>query len=158
MNRKIRLDRVPALIEKGLEQDENQEKYRRNSDAFKNGEQHEDPTLDAKGRAQEILIQHAMVTGQKERARMLLSDFRRQLDQSRPSDTQGRLASRWRRDAFTYQMLATRAGIEVPLDPTLLTAPAEPERRPVAPFEAKDLSGKKWSAADLKGKVTYVSI
>ena len=158
VNRKIRLDRVPALIEKGLEQDENQEKYRRNSDAFKNGEQHEDPTLDAKGRAQEILIQHAMVTGQKERARMLLSDFRRQLDQSRPSDTQGRLASRWRRDAFAYQMLATRAGIEVPLDPALLTAPAEPERQPVAPFEAKDLSGKKWSVADLQGKVTYVSI
>src|SRR5579872_138817 len=34
VSHKIRLDRVPALVQHGLEQAENQEKYRRDSDAF----------------------------------------------------------------------------------------------------------------------------
>jgi hypothetical protein len=68
-------------------------------------------------RACEILIRHAIATQQKECTLALLSDFRRELDQSKPAETRGR-----------------------------------PE------FEAKDLSGKNWSSADLlrKGHVRAI--
>jgi hypothetical protein len=161
LSRKIRLERVPALVEKGLDQIEYQEKYIRDSDAPENMGRRagEDRTSDTNRRARDILILHAIATGQTERALVLLSDFRRQLDQSRPADTQGRLAAQWRQDQFDYELLARKAGIDAPLDLELLNAtPAEPERHPVAPFEAKDLSGKTWSLADLQGKVTYVAV
>jgi hypothetical protein len=158
--RKIRLDQVPGLIERGIQQSEDQTKYYRDGEALeKSGRTGEDSTSETKGRAREILIQHAIVTGQLERARAMLNDFRRELDLSKSLEPTSRLARQWRNDQITYEMLARRAGIDIPINLELLKPPqAEPERFPVAPFEAKDLSGKTWSLADLQGKVTYVGI
>src|SRR5260370_9710368 len=92
-------------------------------------------------------------------ARAMVTDFRRERDLSKYLETTSGLARQWRNDQITYEMLARRAGIDIPIDLERLNAPqAEPERSPVAPFEAKDLSGKTWSLADLQGKVTYVGI
>lgn len=94
-----------------------------------------------------------------ERARELLNDFRRELDQSKPLYAGSRLAAQWRADQVMYGMLARRAGIDVPLDTELLNpSPAVEERYPVGHFEAKDFSGKTWSLADLRGKVTYIIV
>ena len=156
---KIRLDRVPALVQQGVEQVAIQEKYRRDSDAFNKmprPKAGEDNITMTERRAREILIRHAIVSGQKERAIALLSDFRRELDQSKPADTTGRAGSAWRNNEMTYSMLARQAGLEVPMPDFSASKPEEPERYPVADFEAKDLSGKTWSRADLQGKVTYL--
>jgi hypothetical protein len=89
----------------------------------------------------------------------MLNDFRRELDLAKSLETTSGLARQWRNDQITYEMLARRAGIDIPINLELLNTPqAEPERFPVAQFEAKDLSGKTWSLADLQGKVTYVGI
>ena len=154
--RKIHLDLVPVLIEKGIQQSEDQTKYYRDGAALeKSTRAGEDSTSETKRRAREILIQHAIVTGQMERARVMLNDFRRELDLAKSLEP----TTQWRNDQFTYEMLARRAGIDIPIDLERLNAPqAEPERFPVAQFEAKDLSGKTWSLADLQGKVTYVGI
>ena len=160
VDHKIRLDRVPALVQQGLEQVENQEKYRRDSDAFdkmprpRNGD---DNISSTQRRAREILIRHAIVTQQRERALALLSDFRRELDQSKPSDTTGRAGSSWRSNQVIYSMLARQAGLDVSIE-ELSHNPEEPERYPVSDFEAKDLSGKTWRLADFQGKVTYVHL
>jgi len=161
INRKIRLDQVPALVERGLEEIENQRKYIRDSDAFDKAWRRAiaEDTSENKRHAQEILIGHAIASGQMERARVLLADLRHQLDESKPSNGAAGLAASWRHGEFTYRMLARKAGLDVPLDVELLTGrPPEEVRQPVAPFEAKDLSGKTWSLADLKGKVTYVHL
>ena len=117
VNRKIRLERIPVLVERGLEQLEYQEKHIRNSDAFPNreGGAIEDNNSDTKSRAREVLIRHAMVTGQMERTRALLNDLRHQLDQSRSSDSGGSVAAAWRRDQAIYDILSMQAGINVPL-------------------------------------------
>jgi hypothetical protein len=161
VNQKIRLDRVPALVQQGLEQEESQEKYYRESDefqhvqAFRNGNDNFSTT---RRRAREILIQHAIVTEQKERALTLLSEFRRDLERSKPAGTKGRAASAWRSDQITYSMLARQAGLDVAMADFSVSSPEEPERYPVADFEAKDLSGKMWSIVDLQGKFTFVHI
>ena len=156
---KVRLDRVPSLIQQGLEQVESQEKYRRDSDAFDNMPRSpgtDDNISFTRRRAREILIRHAIVTQKKERTLALLSDFRHELDQSKPADTTGRAARSWRSDQMSYSMLARQAGIDVPIDDLHTSHREEPERYPVPDFEAKDLSGKTWSIADLQGKITYV--
>jgi hypothetical protein len=159
VQKKVRLDRVPWLVQQGLEQAENQEKYLRDSEAFDNmprsaGE--DDNTSYTRRQAREILIRHAIITQQKERTLALLSDFRRELDQSKPTNATGRAASSWRSGQMTYSMLARQAGLDVPIDSLRNSHPEEPERYPVPEFEAKDLSGKSWSIADLQGKVTYI--
>ncbi len=89
----------------------------------------------------------------------MLNDFRRELDLAKSLEPNSRLAMQWRNDQMTYEMLARRAGIDIPIDLERLNAPqAEPERFPVAQFEAKDFSGKTWNLAALQGKVTYVGI
>jgi thiol-disulfide isomerase/thioredoxin len=94
-----------------------------------------------------------------ERARELLNDFRRELDQSKPLHAGSRLAEQWRSEQTIYGMLARKAGIDVPIDPELLhPGPPVDERYPVAHFETKDFSGKTWSLADLRGKVTYIIV
>jgi AhpC/TSA family len=159
LQNKVRLDRVPSLVQQGLEQIENQEKYRRDSDAFDNMPRSpgtDDNISFTRRRAREILIRHAIVTQQKDRTLALLSDFRRELDQSKPADTTGRARSAWLSDEMSYSMLARQAGLEIPTDGLRISHPEEPERYPIPEFEAKDLSGKTWSIADLQGKVTYV--
>jgi peroxiredoxin len=160
INRKIRLDQVPTLVEKGLEESENQRKYSRDSDAFDEAWRRavEEDILENKRHAQEILIGHAIAIGQTERARVLLDDLRHQLDESKLSGSAAGLAASRGHGEFTYRMLARKAGLDVPLDFELLTARPEEERHPVASFQAKDLSGKTWSLADLQGKVTYVHL
>jgi hypothetical protein len=62
---KVRLDRVPSLVQQGLEQVESQEKYRRDSDAFDNMPRSpgtDDNISFTRRRAREILIRHAIVT------------------------------------------------------------------------------------------------
>ena len=160
LEHKVRLDRVPTLVQQGLEQVENQEKYRRDSDAFDKmprARSVDDNISSTQRRASEILIRHAIVTQQKERALALLSDFRRELDQSKPADATGRAAASWRNNQISYLMLARQAGLDVSLE-DVSSKPEEPERYPVADFEAKDLSGKTWRLADLQGKVTYVHL
>ena len=145
------------MIEKGLEQLDNQEKYDRDSDAYERVPGRDD-TSEIKKRVRGILIEHAIVTGQMARARELLNDFRRELDQSKPLQAGGRLAEQWRREQMMYGMLARRTGIDVPLDTELLRPSPQVEEYPVAHFEAKDFSGKTWSLADLRGKVTYIIV
>lgn len=158
VSRKIHLEQVPSLLEKGIEQSENQEKYNRDSDAYERVPG-QDNTSEVRKRVREILIDHAIATNQMARARELLNDFRRELDQSRPLQAGSRAAQEWRGEQTRYGMLARRAGIDVPLDPELLNpGPQVEERYPVAHFEAKDFSGKTWSPADLRGKVTYLIV
>jgi hypothetical protein len=155
----VRLDCVPSLVQQGIEQVESQEKYRRDSDAFDNLPRSpgtDDNISFTRRRAREILIRHAIVTQQKERALALLSDFRRELDQSKPADTTGRAARSWRSDQMSYSMLARQAGLDVPMDDLRISNREEPERYPVPEFEAKDLSGRSWTRTDLQGKVTYL--
>jgi AhpC/TSA family len=153
---KVRLDRVPSLVQQGLKQVDNQEKYFRDSDAFDKMALSSGTDDFTRRRAREILIRHAIVTQQKERTLALLSDFRRELDQAKPADTTGRAGSSWRSDQMSYSMLARQAGLDVSIADIAISHPEEPERYPVPEFEAKDLSGKSWSIADLQGKVTYV--
>jgi hypothetical protein len=155
LQHKVRLDRVPSLVQQGLEQDENQKKYSRDSDAFDSMPRSSGDD-DTRRRAREILIQQAIITQQKERTLALLGDFRRELDQSKPADATGSDARLWRSNQNSYSRLARRAGLDVPLDNLRISHPEEPECCPVPEFEAKDLSGKSWSIADLQGKVTYV--
>lgn len=158
VSRKVRLEQVPALLEKGIEQSENQEKYSRDSDAFERMPG-DDGASETRKRVREVLIEHAIVTGKIGRARELLNEFRRELDQSRPLHAGGRLAAQWRADQLMYGVLASRAGIDVPRDNELLSlSPSVEERYPVAHFEAKDFSGKTWSLAGLQGKVTYIVV
>jgi len=153
---KVRLDRVPSLVQQGLDQVENQEKYGRDSDDADRMRRLYGTDNYTQRRAREILIRHAIVTQQKERTLALLSDFRRELDQSKPADTTGPAASSWRSNQMSYTMLARQAGVEVPMDDLRVSNREEHERYPVPEFEAKDLSGKSWSLTDLQGKVTYV--
>jgi peroxiredoxin len=143
--RKIRLDRVPALIAQGEKQAEEMDKY---TGEF--GEPGRTATA-VKRQGRNLLIDAAIGSGQIDRAQAMLRDFRRELDTARAAGNTSR------EDEIMYQMLANRAGMDAPMNPELSASkPRQPERAPVAPFEAKDLSGKTWSAADLKGKVTWV--
>ncbi len=153
---KIRLDRVPALVHQGVEEEENREKHRRDSDVMPHPPDGDDNISFTRRRAREILIRHAIVTQQKERILALLSDFRRELEQSKLADTTGRAENSWRNDQIAYSMLARQAGFDVPIDDLRISRPEQPDRYPIAEFEAKDLSGKTWSLADLQGKVTFV--
>ena len=161
LDHKIRLDGIPALVQQGLEQAENQGKYDRDSDAFDKVSRPDGVDANAAltdRLAREILIRHAIVTHQRERALALLGDFRRELDQSKPADTTGPAGTSWRSNQNSYSRLARQAGLDVPMDDLRVPDPEEPEPYPVADFEAKDLSGRVWRLANLKGKVTYINI
>jgi hypothetical protein len=143
--RKIRLDRVPALVAQAEKEAEDLDKY--------TGESGEPGRAVAavKQQGRYLLIGAATGSGQMDRAQAMLRDFRRDLDTARAAGNTSR------EDEFQYRMLANQAGIDAPMNPDLLASkPRQPERVPVPSFEAKDLSGKTWSAADLKGKVTWV--
>jgi hypothetical protein len=143
--RKIRLDRVPALIAQAEKQAEDMDKYTGES-----GEPGK-AVAEVKQRGRYLLIGAAISSGQMDRAQAMLLDLRRELDTARAAGNPSR------EDEFQYRMLANKAGIDALMNPELLAGkPQEPERVPVASFEAKDLSGKTWSAADLKGKVTWI--
>jgi peroxiredoxin len=145
--RKIRLDRVPALVAQAEKEAEDLDKY--------TGESAQPGRFaaDIKRQGRYLLIGAAIGSGQMDRAQAMLRDFRRDLDAARAAGNTSR------EDEFQYQMLANQAGIDAPMNPDLLAStPRQPERVPVPSFEAKDLSGKTWSAADLKGKVTWVLI
>jgi len=156
---KIRLDRAPALVHQRVEEEENRDKYSRDSDAFEKmprARGGDDNISFIQRRAREILIRHAIVTQQEERALALLSDFRREIEQSKLADTTGRAGNSWRNDQIEYSMLARQAGLDVSIADLSISNPEQPDRYPIAEFEAKDLSGKTWSLADLQGKVTFV--
>src|SRR5215831_410556 len=95
VRRKVHLDRVPDLVQRGLEQAEDQEKYYRETEAFARMTRDYGRDDSVQRQAREILIRHAIVTQQKERALTLLSEFRRELDQSKPTERTGRAASAW---------------------------------------------------------------
>ena len=157
VRRKIRLDRVPDLVQRGLEQAENQEKYYRETEAFARATRDYGRDDSVQRQAREILIRHAIVTQKKEQALTLLSEFRHELDQSKPAEKTGRAAREWQNKQMSYSMLAREAGLKVLMDDLSISRnPEQPDRYPVEEFEAKDLSGKTWSLADLKGKVTFV--
>ncbi len=101
------------------------------------------------------MIDAAIGSGKTELAKTMLREMRRELDMAEASapDDPAR-----REDELTYRMLANKAGIDVPMDPELLAGgPGQPQPVTLAPFHAKDLNGKAWSDADLRGKVTYVA-
>jgi thiol-disulfide isomerase/thioredoxin len=154
----INLDEVPGLVAKALEGAELQEKYRRNSDAMPNvpGRGLVDNIVVAQRRAREVLIRHAIATGDKDRAAQLIANLRSELEQTKPvNNTDGT----WRMRHSQYLQLARQAGIEAqPIAELLPTSLEQRERFPVADFEAKDLSGKTWKLSDLKGKVTFVNV
>jgi thiol-disulfide isomerase/thioredoxin len=157
--RKIRLGDVPDLVRQALVQIEYQEKYRRNSDAIPAGPRTMDNVALTQGRAREVLIRHALATAQTNRARDMLAEFRRTLEQTKPANNATATAMAWRRDHLVYRELAALAGLDVAPIPELLPPqPEAAERFPVGDFEAKDLSGRTWRLADLKGKVAYVSV
>ncbi|MGH9721707.1 MAG: hypothetical protein ACRD8O_15985 [Bryobacteraceae bacterium] len=115
VNRTLRLGRVPALVQQGLEQIEYQEKYRRNADLYV--DQPRGPEGDnvdrVQRRAREILIRHAIITGRKASARALLAEMRRDLEQSKPA-TAGRREGAWHNRYQLYLRFATQAGVEAP--------------------------------------------
>ncbi len=159
--RKVRLDRVPALVQQGLEEVEYQEKHRRDSDAIPNrpGGGLMDTIAMTHSRAREVRLRHALATGETEKANAMLADFRRTLEQSKPANDAAQSAAMWRRDHSTYLELAKLAGLTPsPVAELLPSNPEHGERFPVAGFEAKDLSGRTWRLADLKGKVAYVNV
>ncbi len=153
---KIRLDRVPALVHQGVEEEENREKHFRDSDVMPRPPDGDDNLSFTRRRAREILIRHAIVTQQKERTLALLGDFRREIEQSKLADATGSAGNSWRNDKIEYSMLARQAGLELSIADLSISNPEQPDCYPVAEFEAKDLSGKTWSLADLQGKVTFV--
>lgn len=158
-NRRIRLSQVPSLVDQGLQQIEFQEKYRRDSDAIPKVAGMMDNITSAQQRTREILIRHAIATEQAERARVMLADFRRMLEQTKPPDAAGQAAGMWRRSHSVYLELAKSAGVDAhPVVEVLPPDPARAGRFPVADFEAKDLSGRTWKLSDLKGKVAYVNV
>jgi peroxiredoxin len=143
--RKIRLDRVPALVAQAEKKAADLDKY--------TGESGEPgrAAAEAKRQGRYLLIGAAIGSGQMDRAQMMLREFRRELDTARAAGNTSR------EDEFQYRMLANQAGIDAPMNPELMASkPRQPERVPVPSFEANDLRGKTWSAADLKGKVTWV--
>lgn len=157
--RKLRLDRVPALVQRALEEIEYQEKHRRDSDAIPSRAGLMDNVAMAQSRAREVLIQHAIATEQMDKAKAMLADLRRTLEQTKPPDQAAQAANLWRRDHHSYLSLAKAAGIEAaPVAELLPIKPEAAERFPVGDFEAKDLSGRTWRLSDLKGKVAYVNV
>ena len=157
--RKLRLERVPALVQRALEEIEYQEKHRRDSDAIPARAGLMDNVAMAHSRAREVLIQHAIATGQMDKARAMLADLRRILEQTKPPDQAAQAANLWRRDHHSYLSLAKAAGIDAaPVAEVLPIKPEAAERFPVGDFEAKDMSGRTWRLADLKGKVAYVNV
>jgi thiol-disulfide isomerase/thioredoxin len=94
-----------------------------------------------------------------ERARAMLADLRRTLEQTIPVDDATGTATSWRRDHSVWRELARLAGLDdSPVSELLPPKPEAAERFPVGDFEAKDLSGKMWRLSDLKGKVAYVNV
>ena len=157
--RKLRLDQVPALLEEGLVLSEDQERYRRNSDAMPAIPAGLDNTTTTEHRARLITIRHALATGQSERARVLLADFRELLASTKPADTASAPASPWRRNHHEYLELTKEAGMPAtPLAELASVPPEKAERFLVGDFEARDLNGKTWRLADLKGKVAYINV
>ncbi|HKW96480.1 MAG TPA: TlpA disulfide reductase family protein [Bryobacteraceae bacterium] len=157
VRRKVRLDRVPELVQRGLAQAEDQEKYYRETEAFARMTRVYGRDDSVQRRAREILIRHAIVTQQKERAITMLSEWQRELDRSKPAEKTGRAAREWQSRQMNYSMLAREAGLQVPMDDlSAFRTPEQPDLYPVEEFEAKDLSGKTWTLADLRGKVTFV--
>lgn len=104
--RKVRLERVPALVSQAIQRAEDLNKYEGNGDAANV----------AKRRGRQILIEAAIASGQTERAHAMLADFRRDLDLARASAAGGNLAPT-QGDESIYEMLANRVGIEVPPNP-----------------------------------------
>jgi thiol-disulfide isomerase/thioredoxin len=157
--RKLRLERVPDLVRQALVEIEYQEKYRRDSDAMPRGARVLDNIAMTQSRAREVLIRHALATEQMERARAMLADLRRTLEQTIPVDDATGTATSWRRDHSVWRELARLAGLDdSPVSELLPPKPEAAERFPVGDFEAKDLSGKMWRLSDLKGKVAYVNV
>lgn len=157
--RKVRLDRVPALVQQGLEEVEYQEKHRRDSDAIPNRAGLMDTIAMTQSRAREVRLRHALATGETEKANAMLADFRRTLERTKPTNDAAQSAAMWRRDHSVYLELAKLAGLTPsPVAELMPPNPERGERFPVAEFEAKDLSGRTWRLADLKGKVAYVNI
>jgi thiol-disulfide isomerase/thioredoxin len=154
----INLDQVPGLVAKGIEDAELQEKYRRDGDAMPTipGRQVMDNVAFSQYRAHEILIRHAIATGDKAKATQLIANLRSELERTRPvKNADGQWSYRY----SLYQQLAKQAGMEV--QPVVELTPSNLERQerfPVADFVAQDLSGKTWRLADLKGKVAFVNV
>jgi hypothetical protein len=158
---RIRLDRVPEMVQKGLEDIEYQERYRRDADVFANipDSMRHDNVQFTHDKVREIRARHALATGDRERALALLGDLRRELEASKPEDDRSRAAQHWQRKHSAYLRLAKEAGLDVqPVAELALSDPKEVKRYPVADFEAKDMSGRTWRLADLKGKVAYVNV
>jgi len=153
----VNLDEVPALVAKGLEEAELQEKYRRDGDAMPSipGRKMADNIAMAQNRVHEILIRHAIATD-KEKAVRLIAGLRSELERTRPTDNSD---GQWGYRHNLYLQFAKQAGMDV--QPIAQLPPSSLENRerfPVGDFEAKDLSGKTWRLADLKGKVAFVNV
>jgi hypothetical protein len=144
--RKIRLDRVPALIAQAVKLAEAEDKYRGESGG-------NSAVAEVNRRGRQLMIEAAIGSGQMEQAKGMLRDYRRELDMAEASTPDD---PKWQVDESVYQTLANQLGIEAPMNPAPAGRPRQPERV-VTSFNANDLSGRAWSEADLKGKVTYVA-
>lgn len=144
--RKVKLDDVPVLVAKGLEEVEYQQRHSPGRDDVRFGNY---LTAHIQSRAREATILHAAATGDTKRAELLIADLRAELEQTRGTGTE----SEWRKLHSRYLELAGKEA-----KPLRDPAPSidQRERYVVADFVAKDLSGKTWRLADLKGKVTFV--
>lgn len=152
----VNLREVPALVAKGVEEASLQEKYRRDSDVLRSMPGRVDNERIAQERAQIVLTRLAIVVGEKEKAAQLLANLRSDLERTHPA---GNKDGQWGLRHHYYLELMKLAGMEpkpiAELPPTSLE---NSERFAVADFAAKDLSGKTWRLADLKGKVALVSV
>src|SRR5690606_27622587 len=81
------------------------------------------------------------------------------LEETKPANEVDQTAMAWRADHSVYRSLAKLAGIDAPPVAELMPPrPEDAQRFAVGDFEAKDLTGKTWRLADLKGKVAYVNV
>lgn len=157
--RKVRLDRVPGLIEEALRQGPLLEKHRLDSDLPGLPRRSPETVDRTNRRARDVRIRHAVASGEMDRARVMIAGLRQTLEQTKPIDISAATADQWRSDHQSYLDLAKLAGMEAQPLGVLLPRNAESaERIAVRDFKARDLAGRTWRLADLKGKVAYISI
>jgi thiol-disulfide isomerase/thioredoxin len=154
VERKVRLERVVPLLEKGLQQIEQEYKHRLDSDSLPEGEAQQ--RIDWWVRwtyllSQRILAEYFHERGEPERATATLDELHAEAARA-PSQEAGRIRS------LLVAPLAKRLGLpELPANPV---SPAFEDlpRVPMPDFSVEDTAGRVWTLRDLKGRVTLINV
>lgn len=158
VERRIRLEEVPRLVEEALRESEEAARYELMSEARKTLA--EVNLARTRTRARRTLAEYYLLKGERARVGALVAELRGDLAGGKPR----REASAQEREAFAesekaYLELARRVGVAaVPV-----LAPREIDwervgRVLLTEFEARDLAGKSWTREELAGKVVLVNL